>query len=64
MTSEVPTIWTDFHKKLKVCILNKTQNPTDTDETLQKYLLMRKIKRKVGKRKTERAFSAMLCLQI
>jgi RNA polymerase sigma-70 factor (ECF subfamily) len=35
MTSEVATIWTDFHKELKVFILNKTRNATDTDDILQ-----------------------------
>jgi RNA polymerase sigma-70 factor, ECF subfamily len=35
MTSEVTTIWSDFHKELKAFILNKTRNSADTDDILQ-----------------------------
>ena len=39
MTSEVTTIWKDFHKDLKGFILNKTKNATDTDDILQEVFI-------------------------
>lgn len=35
MTTEIATIWTDFHKELKSFIQNKTRNSADTDDILQ-----------------------------
>ncbi len=39
MTTEVTTIWIDFHKELKAFILNKTRNPVDTDDILQEVFM-------------------------
>lgn len=47
MTSEVTTIWTDFHKELKAFILNKTRNSADTDDILQEVFI--KIIRNIDK---------------
>jgi RNA polymerase sigma-70 factor, ECF subfamily len=47
MTTEVTTIWTDFHKELKVFILNKTRNSADTDDILQEVFI--KIIRNIDK---------------
>ncbi len=47
MTSEVTTIWTDFHKELKAFILNKTRNSADTDDILQEVFI--KIIRNINK---------------
>lgn len=35
MTTEISTIWRDFHKELKAFIQNKTRNSADTDDILQ-----------------------------
>ncbi|MBK6265256.1 RNA polymerase sigma factor SigZ [Marivirga sp. S37H4] len=47
MTSEVTTIWTDFHKELKAFILNKTRNSADRDDILQDVFI--KIIRNIDK---------------
>lgn len=39
MTTEVTNIWTNFHKELKVFILNKTRNSADTDDILQEVFI-------------------------
>lgn len=35
MTTEISTIWADFHKELKAFILNKTRNLADAEDILQ-----------------------------
>ena len=35
MTTEITSIWENFHKELKVFIQNKTRNAADTDDILQ-----------------------------
>ncbi|MBN8642827.1 MAG: RNA polymerase sigma factor SigZ [Flavobacteriales bacterium] len=47
MTTEVNTIWNDFHKELRVFILNKTRNSDDTDDILQDVFI--KIIRNIDK---------------
>ncbi|WP_298220887.1 RNA polymerase sigma factor SigZ [Flavobacterium sp.] len=39
MTTEVTTIWIDFHQELKAFILNKTRNSADTDDILQEVFI-------------------------
>jgi RNA polymerase sigma-70 factor, ECF subfamily len=47
MTTEVTTIWADFHKELKAFIINKTRNSADADDILQEVFL--KIIRNIDK---------------
>lgn len=47
MTSEVTTIWTDFHKELKAFIFRKIRNSADTDDLLQDVFI--KIMRNIDK---------------
>lgn len=47
MTTEVTTIWTNFHKELKAFTLNKTRNSADTDDILQEVFI--KIIRNIDK---------------
>ncbi len=47
MTTEVTTIWTDFHKELKAFILQKTRNAADADDVLQEVFI--KIIRNIDK---------------
>lgn len=47
MTTEVTTIWTDFHKELKAFIFNKTRNSIDTEDILQEAFI--KIIRNIDK---------------
>lgn len=47
MTTEVTTIWNDFHKELKAFIQNKTRNSVDTDDILQEVFI--KIIRNIDK---------------
>lgn len=47
MTTEVTTIWINFHKELKAFILNKTRNSADTDDILQDVFI--KIIRNIDK---------------
>ncbi len=47
MTTEVSSIWADFHKELKVFIMNKTRNSADTDDILQEVFI--KIIRNIDK---------------
>ena len=47
MTTEISTIWRDFHKELKGFIQNKTRNSADTDDILQDVFI--KIIRNIDK---------------
>jgi RNA polymerase sigma-70 factor, ECF subfamily len=47
MTTEIASIWTDFHKELKGFIQNKTRNSYDTDDILQEVFI--KIIRNIDK---------------
>ncbi len=47
MTTDVTTIWTDFHKELKDFIAKKIRNSADTDDILQEVFI--KIIRNIGK---------------
>ena len=47
MTADVTNIWTHFHKELKVFIMNKTRNSTDTEDILQEVFI--KIIRNINK---------------
>ncbi len=47
MTTEVTSIWANFHKELRVFILNKTRNSSDTDDILQDVFI--KIIRNIDK---------------
>jgi len=47
MTTEISTIWRDFHKELKAYIQNKTRNSADTDDILQDVFI--KIIRNIDK---------------
>ncbi|HET6558784.1 MAG TPA: RNA polymerase sigma factor SigZ [Prolixibacteraceae bacterium] len=47
MTTEISTIWRDFHKELKAFIQNKTRNSADTDDILQDVFI--KIIRNIDK---------------